>query len=278
MSDRAALLRIGAAALAEAGIEAAQGDARALLRWASGLSPAAFSISLRDAPADAEAAAFHAAIAARATRRPVSHITGTRAFWGRDFRVTGDVLDPRPETEILIAAALDGPAPARILDLGVGSGCILLTLLAEWPGAQGVGVDASAPALTIAADNAARLGVAARADLRGGDWAAGVAGPFDLVAANPPYIAEAEMPGLSPEVRDWEPRMALTPGGDGLDAYRVIARALPRLLAPGARALLEVGAGQDGAVAAMLIAAGLGAIRVHPDFDGRGRIVEARGI
>lgn len=278
MSDRAALLRIGAAVLADAGIEAARGDARALLRWASGLSPTAFSISLRDAPGDAEAAAFHGAIAARALRRPVSHITGVRAFWGHDFRVTGDVLDPRPETEILVAAALDGPAPARILDLGVGSGCILLTLLAQWPGAGGVGVDASAHALVIAADNAARLGVAARADLRLGDWGAGVAGPFDLVVCNPPYIAEAEMQGLSPEVRDWEPRMALTPGGDGLDAYRAIAGDLPRLLAPGGRALLEVGAGRDGAVTALLAAAGLGAIRVHRDFDGRGRAVEARGI
>jgi release factor glutamine methyltransferase len=203
---------------------------------------------------------------------------GKRSFWKADFHVDDSVLDPRPETEVLIAAALDGPAPGRVLDLGVGSGCILLTLLSEWPDARGVGVDASPAALAVAAGNAARLGVAGRADLRPGDWGRGVDGPFDLIAANPPYIAEDEMPGLSPEVRDWEPRMALTPGGDGLDAYRAIAADLPRLLAPGGRALLEVGPTQAGAVAALLTAAGLGAIRVHDDFDGRGRTVETRRI
>lgn len=278
MITRTDLLRSGAARLDAAGIAAAAGDARALLRWASGLSGAAFSISLRDAPGPGEDAAFRAAIDARVARRPVSQIIGTRMFWGRDFKVTSDVLDPRPETEVLIAAALDGPVPARILDLGVGSGCILLTLLAEWPDVRGVGVDASPAALAVAGDNAGRLGLADRADLRLGDWAEGLEGPFDLVVSNPPYIAEAEMPGLAPEVRDWEPRMALTPGGDGLGAYRVIAAALPRLLSPGGRAVLEVGAGQDRAVAALLQNAGLGAARTHPDFDGRGRTVEARRI
>jgi release factor glutamine methyltransferase len=273
--DRAALLREGAAALTAAGVEPAAGDARALLRWASGLSGAAFSASLRDAPAGAEAAAFRAAIAARKARQPVSQIIGAREFWGRSFEVTPDVLDPRPETEVLIAAALHGPAPARMLDLGVGSGCILLSLLAEWPEARGLGIDASRPALAVAARNADALGLGARVDLRLGDWARGLEGIFDLIVSNPPYIPQAQMAGLSPEVALWEPRLALTPGGDGLGAYRAIAGDLARLLAPGGRALFEVGAGQGPAVSALLQAAGR-MISVHDDFDGRGRCVEMR--
>jgi release factor glutamine methyltransferase len=274
MTTRASLLREGAAALAAAGIDAAAGDARALLRWASGLDGAAFGTRLADPAPEAETEAYRAAIAERARRRPVSHITGRRAFWGRDFIVTGDVLDPRPETEILIAAALAGGAAASVLDLGVGSGCILLTLLTEWPQARGVGVDASAPALGIAGRNAAALGVAARADLQLGDWGAGVADQFDLVVSNPPYIRADDMADLAPEVRLWEPAMALTPGGDGLDAYRAITGDLPRLLAPGGRALLEVGAGQAPDVVALARAAGAATARVLDDFDGRGRCVE----
>ncbi|MGG7566403.1 peptide chain release factor N(5)-glutamine methyltransferase [Rhodovulum sp. DZ06] len=276
MSTRADLLRAAAARLDAAGVPGAAGDARALLRWASGLSAAGFSVGLSDPAAPEEAARFEAAVSAREARRPVSQIIGKREFWGRDFIVTEDVLDPRPETETLIDAALQGPAPKRILDLGLGSGCILLTLLAEWPGAMGVGVDASAAALDIARRNAAALGLEARADLRLGDWATGIDGPFDLVVSNPPYIAEDEMPGLSPEVRDWEPRMALTPGGDGLSPYRILGAEAPRLLAPGGRVLLECGAGQAEAVAGMLAEAGLGGVRVHRDMDGRGRCVEGR--
>ena len=274
--SRAELLRAAAARLAEAGVEDAAGDARILLRWASGLSAAGFSVALRDPAAPQEAARFAEAVAQRARRRPVSQIIGRREFWGRDFIVSEAVLDPRPETETLIAAALEGAAPARILDLGLGSGCILLTLLAEFPAAQGVGVDASADALAVARANAAALGLSGRADLRLGDWAEGLSGPFDMIASNPPYIAEAEMPALAPEVRDWEPRMALTPGGDGLDAYRIIAAAAPRLLAPGGRLLLEVGAGQAGPVGALCAAAGLALRPPHADMDGRARCVDAR--
>jgi release factor glutamine methyltransferase len=172
-------------------------------------------------------------VAQRAERRPVAQILGRRLFWGRDFAVTGDVLDPRPETETLVAAALAGPAPARILDLGTGSGAILLTLLAEWPDAVGTGTDASAAALVVAARNAEELGCAERARLVRTDWADGVDGPFDLVVCNPPYIPEAEIEGLSPEVRCHEPRMALTAGESGLEAYRRIAPHLPRLLGAG---------------------------------------------
>ena len=273
--SRAALLREAARRLAAAGVPDAAGDARALLRWASGLSAASFSISLNDPPAAQEAARFAGAVAARAARRPVSQIIGRREFWGRDFIVTPDVLDPRPETETLIAAALEGPA-SRILDLGTGSGCILLTMLAERPRATGVGVDASAPALAVAARNAEALGLDARADLRKGNWCAGLAGRFDLILSNPPYIAEAEMPGLAPEVREHEPRMALTPGGDGLSPYRIIAAAAPGLLTPGGRLIVECGPTQAGTIAKVFRAAGLAAPTILQDLDGRDRCVAAK--
>jgi release factor glutamine methyltransferase len=184
------------------------------------------------------------------------------------------VLDPRPETETLIAAALDG-AFSRVLDLGTGSGAILITLLAERNEATGTGVDLSRKALSVAAGNAAALSVAGRATFLQSDWLCAVSGRFDLVVANPPYIAEAEMPGLSPEVRLWEPRLALTPGGDGLGAYRSILRDVRSVLVPGGRVLLETGTGQGDAVAALCQSAGLQAVRVLPDMDGRDRVVSA---
>ena len=181
----------------------------------------------------------------RARARPVAQIIGRRAFWGREFAVTGAVLDPRPETETLIALALAGPAPARILDLGTGSGAILVTLLAEWPGAQGVGTDIDAAALAVAAENAARHGVAARAAFRRADWTQGIVGRFDLVVSNPPYIPAAEVEGLAPDVRDWEPRHALTAGPTGLEAYAAHRRrAWPRCWLPAGARFSRSGAGQ----------------------------------
>ena len=273
--SRAALLREAARRLDAACVPDAAGDARALLRWASGLSAASFGISLNDPPGAEEAARFAGAVAQRAARRPVSQIIGRREFWGRDFIVTPDVLDPRPETETLIAAALEGPA-SRILDLGTGSGCILLTVLAERPRATGVGVDASAPALAVAARNAAALGLDARADLRKGNWCAGLAGRFDLILSNPPYIAEEEIADLSPEVREHEPRLALTPGGDGLDPYRRIAPEMAFCLRRKGRALFEIGPTQAEAVTGIFGAFGWPAPIIHKDMDGRDRCLEYR--
>ena len=164
----------------------------------------------------------------RARFRPMAQILGRRAFWGREFLVTADVLDPRPETETLVALALEAPAPARILDLGTGSGAILVTLLAERPRARGLGTDASPAALEVAAANAARHGVADRAEFARADWTEGLTGRFDLVVCNPPYVAGRDMAGLAPDVRDWEPAAALTPGPTGLESYIRIA--------PGSRA------------------------------------------
>ncbi len=266
-----AALRRGADELSKAGIDNAAGDARALALWAARLDAARLTAILRDEMPDAARLAFDAALAKRAERIPVSHIIGGRLFWGRWFEVTADVLDPRPETEIMIARALDLPPPNRLLELGVGSGCILATILAERPGAAGVGVDISPEALKVAARNLDRAGVAGRAELRTGDWLQGVEGPFDLVLCNPPYIADSEMHDLSPEVFNNEPHIALTPGGDGLASYRMIAPKLRDVLARKGAALFEIGPTQAESVTAIFAAAGWSPPEVLKDFDGRDR-------
>ncbi|MEL6587065.1 MAG: peptide chain release factor N(5)-glutamine methyltransferase, partial [Pseudomonadota bacterium] len=182
-------------------------------------------------------------------------------------------LDPRPDTETLVEAALQAPF-ARVLDLGTGSGCILLSLLHERPHATGVGTDLSAKALAVAAQNADRVGVATRVTWRQSDWLAAVTGTFDLIVSNPPYITAAEMGGVAPEVLR-EPALALSPGGDGLDAYRAIARDAPNHLDAAGRLLVEIGPTQGGAVCALMAEAGLRNIAVLPDLDGRDRVVLA---
>ncbi|MCX7646610.1 MAG: peptide chain release factor N(5)-glutamine methyltransferase [Rhodobacteraceae bacterium] len=268
-------VRQAAARLAAAGIEGAARDARWLLAHALGLDPAAVAARLGEPLAPEAAAAFEAAVAARAARQPVSQITGRREFWGRTFRVTPDVLDPRPETETLVALALSEPF-ATVLDLGTGSGCLLVTLLAERPDATGLGTDVSAAALAVARANAAAQGLARRARFVLADWFEGVSGRFDLIVSNPPYIAAAEIAGLAPEVRDWEPHGALTDGGDGLSAYRAIAAGAAQRLGPGGRLIVETGAGQADRVAGIFRQAGLARVAVHPDMDGRPRAVSAR--
>ncbi|RBI82932.1 peptide chain release factor N(5)-glutamine methyltransferase [Rhodosalinus halophilus] len=267
-------LAAGRARLASAGIEGAARDARWLLAEAMGVAPERIGVMGPDAVGPAAAAAYDAMIARRAAREPVARILGRRQFWGRDFRVTPEVLDPRPETECLIAAALEEPA-RRLLDLGTGSGILAVTLLAEWPEATGVATDLSSAALEVARANAERHGVAGRLRLVQADWAEGIEGPFDLVVSNPPYLAEAELRDIAPEVRH-DPGMALSPGGDGLAAYRAIAAAAPRLLAPGGRLIVEIGATQGRAVAGIFLAAGLDDVAVGPDLDVRDRVVSAR--
>lgn len=260
--------------LRAAGVPEAAGDARVLLAHAAGIAPDRLTLHLPDAaPADV-LARFAALVQRRALREPVSHLTGGRLFWGRRFIVTPDVLDPRPETEALVAEALAAPF-ARVLDLGTGSGAIVLSLLAERETALGLAVDLSTPALDVARRNAVALGVTERCGFAQGSWFVPVKGRFDLIVSNPPYIAEGEMAGLSPEVRLHEPRLALTPGGDGLDAYRAIAAGVAAHLAPQGRVLLEIGPTQAAAVGQMLAGAGLRQIRVVPDMDGRDRVVVA---
>ncbi|MGR3378547.1 peptide chain release factor N(5)-glutamine methyltransferase [Salipiger abyssi] len=274
----AALLAEAVRQLAAAGIPDPARDARRLLAHVLGIAPGRLTLVLPDPVSQDRAAAFAALIARRAARAPVSHLIGQRAFYGRSFRVTPDVLDPRPETEILIAAALEQPF-THLLDLGTGSGCILLTLLAERSESRGIGTDLSDAALAVATRNRDALDLTPRATLRQGDWYAAlgqVPERFDLIVSNPPYIALAEMPGLDDEVRLHEPRLALTDEGDGLGAYRAIAAGAARHLVPGGRILVEIGPDQASAVGALMRQAGLGDVAVIQDFDGRDRVVSAR--
>ncbi|MDP3196543.1 peptide chain release factor N(5)-glutamine methyltransferase [Tabrizicola sp.] len=267
-------LRRAVPLLREAGIEDGSRDARVLLAHALGIAHDRLTLKLQDDMTEPQEALYDAALQARMARQPVAQITGRRLFWGQSFRVTRDTLDPRPETETLVAEALKVPF-LKLLDLGTGTGCILLSCLKAMPLARGLGTDISDPALQVAMGNTRDLGLEARARFRKSDWFASVTGTFDLIVSNPPYIAAAEMSTLAPEVRDWEPDLALTPGGDGLDAYRAIAQGAGARLMPGGRLLVEIGPTQGADVAAMFQAAGLEDIRILPDMDGRDRVVAA---
>ena len=267
-------LRALTEACREAGLEGGPREARLIMAHVLGLEPGQLAARGDDALAGEVLETARALVARRAAGEPMSHIRGWREFWGRRFAVDGRVLDPRPETETLIAAALEQPF-AEVLDLGSGSGCILLTLLAESPQARGVGTDLSPAALEVARANAEALGLAGRAGFIEADWYGKLRGKFDLVVSNPPYIAAGEMAGLQPELAH-EPRMALTDEGDGLGAYRAITAGLMRHLAPGGRVLLEIGPTQAAAVGALLEAAGCIDVATLPDLDGRDRVVAGR--
>lgn len=191
--------------------------------------------------------------------------------------MTDAVLDPRPETEGLVAAVLarwtPAGAPPRVLDLGTGSGAILAALLREWPAALGFGVDVSAAACHVAARNLAALGLGGRGHIVCGHWAAALAGRFDVIVSNPPYIASASIEGLAPEVRDHDPRLALDGGADGLDPYRQLVPDLARRLRPGGLLAFECGTGQGAAIASLMGARGLGGVAVVPDLAGHDRVV-----
>ncbi len=268
-------LRAGIARLTAAGIAGAGVDARTLLAHALGVAADRLTLHLPDTLPDAAQARFDAALTARATHQPVAQIIGHRLFWTHRFKVTPDTLDPRPETELLVAEALSQPFRS-MLDLGTGTGCVLLSCLADMPMALGVGSDISAAALAVAQTNADSLNLATRARLVRSDWFTAIVGRFDLITSNPPYIAASEMAGLAPDVLLHEPHLALTPGGDGLNAYRAIALGAPAHLLSGGRILLEIGPTQGAAVAALLVAQGLQETRILQDMDGRDRVVAAQ--
>jgi release factor glutamine methyltransferase len=279
------LLRDTAVALSAAGIDNVRFEARLLLGRASGLTIEQMVLRGHDEASPAVVAELRALTARRVRREPMAYILGEREFWGLPFKVSPAVLVPRPDSETVIEAAIgllpDRAKPLRILDLGLGSGCLLLTLLHEFPKASGVGIDASPEALAIARQNAAALGVAPRATLLAGDWrrpdwTRDLGGPFDLVVSNPPYIEAGDMGGLMPEVARFEPPLALDGGMDGLAAYRAIAASLGGLLAPGGTLLFEVGAGQATAVAELLGVAGLTPGPPWKDLGGVARVVPAR--
>lgn len=264
-----------AARLRAAGVPDPARDARLLLAHAARIEASRVTLIAPEELAPEVAERYEQLIALRAIRVPVSHLLGEREFYGRRFKVSGDVLDPRPETETLVEAALAEPF-TRVLDLGTGSGCILVTLLAERGEATGIGVDLSEAACLQASANAVLHRVEGRAEIRQSDWFSNVEGAFDLIVSNPPYIALDEMAALDDEVRRHEPELALTDGGDGLGAYRAIAARVMDHLAPGGRLLVEIGPSQAAAVRDILAAAGLEQLRVVPDLDGRDRVIVAR--
>ncbi|WP_225770241.1 peptide chain release factor N(5)-glutamine methyltransferase [Inquilinus sp. Marseille-Q2685] len=273
-------LRDGTARLAAAGIDSALSDARLLLMHALGCDRTGLLSRAAEAmPAEA-AARYAGYMARREAREPVSRILGRREFWSLDFALGPATLDPRPDSETLVEAALaavpDRPPsdrPLRVLDLGTGTGCLLLAVLHERAAAFGIGVDRSEAAARTARDNARALGLADRASFLVGDWAAALAGRFDLVLSNPPYIPDADIAALDPEVREHEPLLALSGGADGLDAYRALAAALPDLLARGGTAVVELGIGQAADVAGLFRAAGLDIVGTPPDLAGIPRCV-----
>ncbi len=248
-------------------------DARVLLAHTMDVDRALLGAKLQDVVTSDQSACFKSAIAQRKKRQPVSQIIGVREFWGRGFMVTPNVLDPRPDTETIIEEVLKGKRPSRILDLGIGSGCILFTLLAEFPDAQGQGVDQSVMALNVAKMNADLLGISSRAELKQSDWFSNVTGQFDTIVSNPPYISADAMMHVTPDIRDWEPRAALTPEGDGLGSYREIASKAAPFLSPHGRIFLEIGWDQAKAVLSIFSDAGFENGYCTQDLAGNDRVV-----
>lgn len=252
-------------------------DARLLLQAAANVSHEDI-IAEPDRILSAQAlAGFEAFVMRRLAHEPVSRILGARDFYGRSFRLTPDVLDPRPDTETLIDAALTLiGARSCLLDLGTGSGIIAITLLAERPGTTGLATDLSPEALAVARSNAERHGVLSRLQLRQGPWFAPVSGSFDLILSNPPYIPASDIPGLAADVRDFDPLAALSGGPDGLEAYRAIARHAAAHLNPDGHVLVEIGAGQADDVSALFAAAGFINAERFQDLGGHDRCLSFR--
>jgi release factor glutamine methyltransferase len=273
-----AALNEAAATLAAAEIEAPRYEARLLLAHVLGLRPRALPPS--DAVVDGDV--LRALVARRAAREPLAYITGTAGFWNFEVAVSRATLIPRADSETLIEAAVAAfprrDAVRRVLDLGTGTGCLLLAALTEFAAAFGAGVDRVAAAAALAARNAARLGLGDRAGFVVGDWAAAIDSRFDLVLCNPPYIGEAEIARLMPEVALHEPVSALAAGEDGLAAYAQLLSAMPALLTPGGTAIFELGQGQAEAVSGLARAAGFAEVATRRDLGGIERALVLSGI
>ncbi len=242
---------------ATAGLDTPRLDARVLVAEVLGLEPSLLFARADQIVPIGPMALLESLVRRRLKREPVSRILGRREFWGLEFRVTPDVLDPRPDTETLVAAALAlrpqlAGRPARILDLGTGSGCILLSILNEWPEASGLGIDVSGAAVAVAAENAARLKLEARATFRAESWAEARNESFDVIVSNPPYIPDQELAALAPEVM-FDPALALRGGADGLAAYRELLPHCRRGLTASGHVIVETGAGQSAPVERLLV-------------------------
>ena len=252
-------------------------DARLLIQAAFRLTPAGFTAELGRIVPEDDPCRDHLdwMLTKRAQRMPVSHILREALFWGRAFEVTSATLAPRGDTETLLAEALSVPFD-RVLDLGTGTGCLGISLVAERAAARGVATDISAEALAVAMRNAVRHGVEKRLDCQQSDWLAQVSGTFDLIVSNPPYITDAAFATLAPEVREYEPKTALTPGGDGLEPYRILCAQTPAYLVPGGWLMVEVGYDQGPAVAALMEGAGFQRVTVVADLSGNDRVVRGQ--
>ena len=260
-----------------AGIEAPQREARLLMAHVLDIAAAELAL-VPDRPVGPnEAARFDEAVDRRAGREPFAYITGSRDFWTLELEVSPATLIPRPDTETLVETALKvvghASAPVRILDLGTGTGAILLALLAELPRAEGVGVDVSDGALEVARRNAVRAGLGERARFSKSSWWSHAGSDYDLIVSNPPYIPSREIEDLDADVRDFEPRLALDGGPDGLAAYRAILSIAAQRLSENGAVLFEVGAGQASDVAAMMRASGLPYTAIRRDLGGIERVV-----
>jgi release factor glutamine methyltransferase len=267
----------------QAEIDSAEADARLLIAHALGIDRAELMANGGRALSADEAKAIDALAERRLKREPIARIFERKEFWSLNLQISPAVLVPRPETETIIEAALDAAVrdalqmeKLRILDIGTGSGALLLALLSELPNATGIGTDISAAALEVARGNAERNDLAARCTFIACDIATGVQGPFDLIVSNPPYVARGDIASLSPEVRDYDPTVALDGGTDGLDGYRAIAADAKSLLAQGGRLIVELGMGQETAVRALFTKAGLAVADAHDDLAGIPRALSAK--
>jgi release factor glutamine methyltransferase len=280
METRDALVAEVAGALSAAGFEEPRRHARRLVASALAISRADLFGHPDRAVDEQQIGRIRAMLGRMVKREPLSRILGKREFWGLEFALSAETLDPRPETETVVEAVLrrnpERRAPLRFLDLGTGTGCLLLTLLAEFPAASGVGIDIAERAVRTAACNAVALGVADRALFVVGDWGAAVSAKFDAVVTNPPYIASGELRLVPREVACYDPWRALDGGEDGLSAYRAIATHLPRLLASNGIFVTEVGIDQAEAVVAVMRTNGLDLDGIEKDLAGIPRCVVAR--
>lgn len=261
--------------LKEVKVENPELDARIILKHVLGVSDADLIEGTGPVSAS-QLRAINAILQRRVYHEPLSRILGTREFWSLPFVVTPDVLDPRPDTETLVEAALKSftAPPATILDLGTGTGCILIALLHEWPEARGTGVDISGAALEVAAENARINGVADRARFVQGEWGGSLEDSFDLIVSNPPYIPSGDIPNLATEVKNHDPILALDGGKDGLQAYLVIIRETKKLLSPGGVCLLELGIGQVPDVTRLAAESGLSVSESIRDLAGIERVLK----
>ncbi|MBF9196029.1 peptide chain release factor N(5)-glutamine methyltransferase [Microvirga terrestris] len=282
MKTRTEALRALRRTLSEAGFETAALDARLLLLEALGIS-ATDLITWPDTPLTSEQAETLASFTnRRLAHEPVARIVGEREFWGLPFRLSPETLVPRPDTETLLETALDllpdHRAPLKIVDFGIGSGCILVALLHELPNATGLGVDLSFGALVTARANACGNRVGNRCHFALSRWADAVSGPFDLIVSNPPYIASGVIPGLDAEVREHDPRLALDGGPDGLEPYRVLLAEAERLLVPGGLLAVEIGYDQAEALSSLAGLHGLEILRIAHDLSGNPRCVAMKRL